>query len=280
MIQSRPDGRTSSRMRARSTSRGRPPTPPWRTRTDAAACRSAPPRSRDPPCCRRTPAPPPDGPRRRTTARTRSALAALAVARVAAPPQRTAAPFQPHRRQVVKHQGAVLQMPLGQAPLDGVLTLEQPVHRRRKDRPRRSLPAPTSPSESRAVASAKPRAVASFRPWIRATIIASRIGARASPPRRSSDPVAACAASRARPRHGRTNARSKASSRRDTAAPPLSSTRKPSMSVGGHLERLARVRFLTLPAARKDSRRSTAGGELRLGTLSMIFVLNAKVYVA
>ena len=55
-------------------------------------------------------------------------LAALAVARVAAPPQRTAAPFQPHRRQVVKHQGAVLQMPLGQAPLDGVLTLEQPVH--------------------------------------------------------------------------------------------------------------------------------------------------------
>ena len=54
-----------------------------------------------------------------------------------------------------------------------------------------------------------------------------------------------------------------------TAAPPLSSTRKPSMSVGGHLERLARVRLLTLPASRKDSRRSTAGGELRLGTLSM-----------
>ena len=62
---------------------------------------------------------------------------------------------------------------------------------------------------------------------------------------------------------------SKASSRRDTAAPPLSSARRPSTSVGGHLERLARVRFLTLPAARKDSRRSTAGGELRLGTLSM-----------
>ena len=55
-------------------------------------------------------------------------LAALAVARVATPPQRAVASFQIHRGEVVEHQGAALEMPPGQAPLDGVLTLEQPVH--------------------------------------------------------------------------------------------------------------------------------------------------------
>ena len=55
-------------------------------------------------------------------------LAALAVAGVPALGQRTAASFQIHRGEVVKHQGAVLEMPLGQAPLDGVPALEQPVH--------------------------------------------------------------------------------------------------------------------------------------------------------
>ena len=38
---------------------------------------------------------------------------------------------------------------------------------------------------------------------------------------------------------------------------------------GTHLERLAKVRFLTLPkSSRQDSRKRTAGGELRWGTMS------------
>ena len=41
------------------------------------------------------------------------------------------------------------------------------------------------------------------------------------------------------------------------------------MAVVGSLERLARVRFLTRRPSRKDSRRRMAGGEERLGTLSI-----------
>ena len=37
----------------------------------------------------------------------------------------------------------------------------------------------------------------------------------------------------------------------------------------GHFERLARVRFLTFPPTRHPSRRRMAGGEFRLGTVSM-----------
>ena len=55
-------------------------------------------------------------------------LAALAVARVAAPPQRAAASFQIHRGEVVQHQRAVLEMASGQPSFDPLLALEQPVH--------------------------------------------------------------------------------------------------------------------------------------------------------
>ena len=55
-------------------------------------------------------------------------LAALAVAAMAALGQRTAAAFQVAGGQVVEHQCAVGEMALGQAPLDGVLAFEQPVH--------------------------------------------------------------------------------------------------------------------------------------------------------
>ncbi len=62
---------------------------------------------------------------------------------------------------------------------------------------------------------------------------------------------------------------SKASSRPGTAVPPLSRHRKPSTRADGHFARLARVRFLTLPPSRQDSRSRMAGGEDRLGTDSI-----------
>jgi hypothetical protein len=46
------------------------------------------------------------------------------------------------------------------------------------------------------------------------------------------------------------------------------------MREAGQEERLAMVRFLTLEPSRKDSRRSTAGGELRLGTFELILSLS------
>ena len=61
---------------------------------------------------------------------------------------------------------------------------------------------------------------------------------------------------------------SKASSR-PTIGSSLSSRRRESIFPLGHLERLARVRFLTLPFSRQPSRRRMAGGEFRLGTVSM-----------
>ena len=61
---------------------------------------------------------------------------------------------------------------------------------------------------------------------------------------------------------------SKASSR-PTSGSSLSSRRRMSILPLGHLERLARVRFLTLPFSRQPSRRRMAGGEFRLGTVSM-----------
>ena len=68
---------------------------------------------------------------------------------------------------------------------------------------------------------------------------------------------------------GRDRRISKASPRVGSATPPLSRMRSPSTRPSGHLDRLARVRFLTLPSSRKDSRSRTAGGEFRLGTRSM-----------
>ena len=61
---------------------------------------------------------------------------------------------------------------------------------------------------------------------------------------------------------------SKASSR-PTNGSFLSTRRRASTFAFGHLERLARVRFLTLPPSRQPSRSRMAGGELRLGTVSM-----------
>ncbi len=62
---------------------------------------------------------------------------------------------------------------------------------------------------------------------------------------------------------------SKASPASAKATPPLRSVRKPCTTGIGSLERLARVRFLTLPPSRQLSRNSTAGGDVRLGTISM-----------
>ena len=54
-----------------------------------------------------------------------------------------------------------------------------------------------------------------------------------------------------------------------TSRSPRRMQRRALMAVAGSLERLARVRFLTRPRSRKDSRRRMAGGEERLGTLSI-----------
>ena len=67
---------------------------------------------------------------------------------------------------------------------------------------------------------------------------------------------------------GRERTMSKASSR-PTSGSSLSSRRRVSIFPLGHLERLARVRFLTLPFSRQPSRRRMAGGEFRMGTVSM-----------
>ena len=55
----------------------------------------------------------------------------------------------------------------------------------------------------------------------------------------------------------------------DTSFSPLSVRRSTSTASGGKAERLARVRLRILPPSREDSRRRTAGGEERLGTMSM-----------
>src|SRR6185437_13639152 len=54
----------------------------------------------------------------------------------------------------------------------------------------------------------------------------------------------------------------------DTAGSSRSSRRSASILASGQSDRLAIVRFLTLPSARKLSRSSTAGGEFRFGTRS------------
>ncbi len=131
-----------------------------------------------------------------------------------------------------------------------------------------------SASVSRAVAPASPRAVASFEPGSRmraATIASTRArcgdgSGSSSRSRRSWRRVPSTAATWP---CGSERTTSKAASRRGTAVPPLSRTRSPSTRVGGHVERLARVRLRTLPASRQDSRRRMAGGEERLGTASI-----------
>ena len=60
----------------------------------------------------------------------------------------------------------------------------------------------------------------------------------------------------------------KVSPREGSATPPFSRMRSPSTRSSGHFDRLASVRFLTLPSSRKDSRSRTAGGEFRFGTRS------------
>ena len=117
--------------------------------------------------------------------------------------------------------------------------------------PRSRLPA----SVSRALPASSPRAVASFEPGSR-----SRAAIIASTRARSGDGSGSISRSRRSWRTvpstaatwpcGSERTTSKAVSRRGTAVPPLSRTRSPSTRAGGHLERLARVRFLTLPASR------------------------------
>jgi hypothetical protein len=62
---------------------------------------------------------------------------------------------------------------------------------------------------------------------------------------------------------------SKLSSNRSTAVPPRNKMRRPSTIEVGHWLRLATVRLRTLLPSRYDSRKRMAGGELRLGTMSM-----------
>ena len=50
---------------------------------------------------------------------------------------------------------------------------------------------------------------------------------------------------------------------------PFSALRTASTVSSANEDRLATVRFMVLPFSRHDSRRSTAGGEFRLGTRSM-----------
>ena len=149
----------------------------------------------------------------------------------------------------------------------------------RPGRPRPTAPDPAtrriSASESRARASrsVNPRAVASFEPGsrMRAATIAStrsRCGDCAGSMSRSRRSVRSVPSTAATWPWGRERTMSKASSR-PTSGSSLSSRRRESIFPLGHLERLARVRFLTLPFSRQPSRRRMAGGEFRMGTVSM-----------
>jgi len=126
---------------------------------------------------------------------------------------------------------------------------------------------------SRAVASASPRAVASLEPGsrMRAATIAStraRSGEGAGSMSRSRRRVRAVPSTAATWPWGTERTMSKASSR-PTSGSSLRSRRRVSTLPLGHLERLARVRFLTLPFSRQPSRSRMAGGEFRLGTVSI-----------
>src|SRR6516225_7895037 len=55
----------------------------------------------------------------------------------------------------------------------------------------------------------------------------------------------------------------------ESKASPLRTRRSRSTCGAGHSERLASVRLMILLPTREDSRRRTADGELRLGTVSM-----------
>jgi hypothetical protein len=57
---------------------------------------------------------------------------------------------------------------------------------------------------------------------------------------------------------------------------PLERERCASILWSGQSLRLARVRFLTLPASRYGLRNKTAGGELRLGTRSMYMATQSR----
>ena len=54
-----------------------------------------------------------------------------------------------------------------------------------------------------------------------------------------------------------------------TNATPRNARRKAATASGGHCERLARVVFTIFPPSRRDWRKSTAGGDFRLGTTSI-----------
>ena len=57
-----------------------------------------------------------------------------------------------------------------------------------------------------------------------------------------------------------------------TNATPRNARRKAATASGGHCERLARVVFTIFPPSRRDWRKSTAGGDFRLGTTSIYMV--------
>ena len=60
---------------------------------------------------------------------------------------------------------------------------------------------------------------------------------------------------------------------------PRSALRSASMISSGKADRFPTVRFLVLPFSRHDSRRSTAGGECRLGTRSMYMGVDCTQYI-
>ena len=57
-----------------------------------------------------------------------------------------------------------------------------------------------------------------------------------------------------------------------TNATPRNARRKASTASGGHVERWAIVVFTIFPPSRRDWRKSTAGGDFRVSTMSIYMV--------
>ena len=195
--------------------------------------------------------------------------AALAVATVAEAHQRAGAAFVVAAGDIVEHLGIVAEVAFGQAALNGGLAFMEPVH-----------------SGMEVVFARPARAGVPPRGWWSATGGWWRVWRRAAEDAGRAWPGHSCGGGRVCGRAGegmwslrqalrtsstwpwkRERTMEKASSRL-TRGSLRSSLRRVSTLAGGQEERLARVRLRTRLPSRQPSRRRTAGGELRFGTMS------------
>ncbi len=157
-------------------------------------------------------------------------LARLAVPRISVSGQIALTALHPHGCQVPQHQGVVRKMPLGQTRFNAPLTRHEPVH-------------------------GGIELIGLDRAQIQQGTQAAGVAVGRQTWRRGHMTVGP----RGRDRHGLRQGL--------YAAPPCRHAFKLAMTLDGSLERLARVRLASL--SHRDSRSRTAGGELRLGTVSI-----------